>query len=189
MSISKYFIKVPNAVKALYNSENQLLVLIGNSKVKSLKLKVKIHIFTSNHSIFVTNDVIEETSVLSHNKSKAIQSLTITLIKQLITDMVHTVYSKLILTGVGYKAFLVELINNQLNLQLGYSHPIYFRIPERMNIVIIKSTKLILFGDYDYSKLRQISASIRECKTPEPYKGKGISYDNENIILKRGKKV
>lgn len=189
MSINKYFIKIPNDIKVFYDSKEQLLILISGSRRKTLKLKVEIHVLSLNHLIFVTNNIVEKSVILSRDKSKVIQNLTVSLIKQLIIEMVYTVHSKLALVGVGYRASLIEIVNNQLNLQLGFSHSVYFKIPKYINIVVIKSTKLILFGDCNYSELKQISASIRDCKIPEPYKGKGILYDNENITLKRGKKI
>ena len=75
-----------------------------------------------------------------------------------------------------------------LNFKLGYSHQIFFKIPRNLNVFCLKSTKLFVSG-LSNSYVNQIAALIRSYKTPEPYKGKGILYENEKIILKEGKKI
>ena len=90
----------------------------------------------------------------------------------------------LILNGVGYKAILKGRI---LELNLGYSHPINFNIPEDIQITVKKPTEISIFGS-DKQKVGQIASNIRSFRKPEPYKGKGIKYDYEQIRRKEGKK-
>jgi large subunit ribosomal protein L6 len=62
-------------------------------------------------------------------------------------------------------------------------------VPETLTVYSQKNTKLSLFGSYSYDKLTQTAAQIRACRFPEPYKGKGVLYDQEKISLKKGKKI
>jgi large subunit ribosomal protein L6 len=90
---------------------------------------------------------------------------------------------------VGYRAFPVENFENHLLiLRLGYSHPIYFKIPPKIKIFSLKLTKLFLYS-YSYQQLILTASKIRLNKIPEPYKGKGILYENETTTLKEGKKI
>ena len=72
--------------------------------------------------------------------------------------------------------------------KLGYSHPIFFKIPNNLQIFCFKFIKLFVWGN-SYKNITQTSALIRSYKKPEPYKGKGILYEGEKIVLKEGKKV
>ena len=104
-------------------------------------------------------------------------------------EVTYTLYQKLNLVGVGYRVFAHEKITNQIYLKLGYSHLIYHRIPDEISSYCQKFTKLFIFGNSSINLLTQTAAQIRHCKLPEPYKGKGILYDQEKIILKKGKKI
>ena len=83
----------------------------------------------------------------------------------------------------------IEHLKNQFYFKLGYSHLIYFKIPEDINTFCVKFTKLFIFGNVPYQKLTQVTSQLRDCKKPEPYKGKGILYYGETIKLKKGKKI
>lgn len=122
---------------------------------------------------------------------KAFQGTTVALIKYAIIELsVSFFYQKMKFVGVGYRAFPLEINNKKqmLHLRLGYSHQIYFRFINEINVFCFKFTKLFIFGS-SYQNITQFSALIRSCKPPEPYKGKGILYDNEKIILKIGKRI
>ena len=130
-----------------------------------------------------------EISNNERKKIKAVQGSTIALIKQILVETSNVLHQKLKFVGVGYRAFPVEnLEGTLLLLRLGYSHPIYFRIPKELSIFCLKLTKLFIYGS-SYQTVSQTSALIRSYKKPEPYKGKGILYENEKIKLKEGKKV
>jgi large subunit ribosomal protein L6 len=117
-------------------------------------------------------------SALSHRK-----------IRQILIEITYILHCKVNLIGVGYRVFTHEKLANQIYFKLGFSHLIYFRIPLGINIYCQKFTKLFFFGNSSYNLLTQTIAQIRNCKLPEPYKGKGILYDQEKIILKKGKKI
>ena len=89
---------------------------------------------------------------------------------------------KLEINGVGYRA---ALKGNVLELQLGYSHPINYEIPQGITITVEKN--IITVKGTDKQKVGQVAAEIRAFRKPEPYKGKGIKYVDEHIIRKAGK--
>ncbi len=91
---------------------------------------------------------------------------------------------KLELVGVGYRA---AVQGKQLNLTLGFSHPIAFPIPEGITIETPSQTEILIKG-IDRQKVGQVAAVIRGFRPPEPYKGKGVRYSDEQITLKEAKK-
>ena len=99
------------------------------------------------------------------------------------------VYKKLNIVGVGYRTEFTENFNkNLLTFKLGYSHFIYIRTFDNLTIKCLTKTKLSIFGN-SYKDVSQFSALVRSNKVPEPYKGKGILYENEIVKIKEGKKV
>jgi len=91
---------------------------------------------------------------------------------------------KLELVGVGFRA---QVQGKNLNLTLGFSHPVNVAIPEGINIETPTQTEIVVKG-IDRQKVGQVAAEIRGIRPPEPYKGKGVRYANEQITLKEGKK-
>jgi large subunit ribosomal protein L6 len=89
------------------------------------------------------------------------------------------------INGVGYRA---NLEGKNLNLQLGFSHDVKFPIPEGITIKVGEKQTTLAITGADKQKVGQVAAEIRALRPPEPYKGKGIKYDNENIRRKEGKK-
>jgi len=91
---------------------------------------------------------------------------------------------KLELVGVGFRA---QVQGKNLNLTLGFSHPVSVAIPEGINIETPSQTEIVVKG-IDRQKVGQMAAEIRDIRPPEPYKGKGVRYAGEQITLKEGKK-
>ncbi len=91
---------------------------------------------------------------------------------------------KLELVGVGFRA---QVQGKNLNLTLGFSHPVGFAIPEGISIETPSQTEIVIKG-IDRQKVGQVAAEIRDIRPPEPYKGKGVRYAGEKITLKEGKK-
>ena len=108
------------------------------------------------------------------------------LMRALVNNMVVGVTTgftkKLEINGVGYRA---ALEGSKLKLQLGYSHDIFYDIPEGIKVVVEQNT--ISVTGHSKQQVGQIAAEIRSFRKPEPYKGKGIKYDDERIIRKSGK--
>jgi large subunit ribosomal protein L6 len=91
---------------------------------------------------------------------------------------------KLTLIGVGYKA---QAQGANLNLDLGFSHPVNYKMPEGIKVETPSQTEIILKGS-DKQLIGQVAAQIRAYRPPEPYKGKGVRYSDENVIIKETKK-
>jgi large subunit ribosomal protein L6 len=91
---------------------------------------------------------------------------------------------KLKLLGVGYKA---AMQGKDLNLSLGYSHPVIMKLPEGITVTCPSNTEVVVSG-YDKVEVGNFAAIIRAKRPPEPYKGKGIRYENEVVIQKEGKR-
>ncbi len=129
----------------------------------------------------------QHVQVISNKSSKVLNSLAGTT-RAIINNMVIGVSSgyekKLNLVGVGYRA---QCKGDVLNLSLGFSHPIEFKIPDGITIDTPTQTEIIVKG-CDKQIVGQVSANIRSYRPPEPYKGKGIRYSNEEIVKKEAKK-
>lgn len=185
----KYIIRIPNNIEVFYCNEKKILLFKGLIEQKSLKIHNFLKIHSFKKKIELTLDNGQKLSTLKKKKRKSIQNTTVSLIKQLLIESITIVYQKLKFIGVGYRAFPVENFEDQLViLKLGYSHPIYFKIPSKIKIFSLKFTTLFL-SSYSYQQLTLSASKIRSNKVPEPYKGKGILYTNEKIILKEGKKI
>ncbi|MEF8793488.1 50S ribosomal protein L6 [Thiohalorhabdus sp.] len=108
--------------------------------------------------------------------------------RSILDNMVHGVSQgferRLEITGVGYRA---DVQGSTLNLQLGFSHPVAYGIPDGVNVEVQGQTNVVVRGA---SKVLvgQVAADIRAMRPPEPYKGKGIRYSDERIIRKEAKK-
>jgi large subunit ribosomal protein L6 len=91
---------------------------------------------------------------------------------------------KLTLVGVGYRA---QAQGNKLNLTLGFSHPIAYPLPEGVKAETPTQTEILIKG-VDRQKVGQVAAEVRAYKPPEPYKGKGVRYADETVVIKETKK-
>lgn len=109
-------------------------------------------------------------------------------LRALVSNMVHGVTKgferKLNLVGVGYRA---QAAGEMLNLTLGFSHPVAHKMPEGVKVATPSQTEIVLTG-IDKQKVGQVAAEIRAYRQPEPYKGKGVRYSDEVVILKETKK-
>lgn len=115
--------------------------------------------------------------------NRALHGLSRALIQNMILGVSQEFKKTLDIVGVGYK---VELKGNNLLLNMGYSHPIYFMPPEGIKLEAPIPTQIIVSG-IDKQLVGQVAAKIRSIRKPEPYKGKGIKYSNEQILRKAGK--
>ena len=109
-------------------------------------------------------------------------------VRQLVNNMVKGVTEgfekKLTLIGVGYKA---AASGSKLNLAVGYSHPVNFEMPAGITVATPTPTEIVIKGA-DRQVVGQLAAEIRAVRPPEPYKGKGIRYANEKVVIKETKK-
>ena len=185
----KYSIKIPKNIQVIYCDKKDVITFAGSLSTKSLALKIKLFLVPSTNLIVASQIPTKRKSTLRIKDIKKVQGTTIAQIKQILIEITYTLYQKLNLVGVGYRVFAHEKLANQIYLKLGYSHLIYFQVPHGVNSYCQKFTKLFLFSNSSLQLLTQTAAQIRSCKLPEPYKGKGILYDQEKIILKKGKKI
>lgn len=186
---NKYIIKIPNHVTVLYSYDKDILTVIGPLKRKSLNLKLKVFFSENQKTISVSSEPCLKLSNKQKKNINALKGTTAAIIKQVILETSYLLYQKLKFVGIGYRTFDVDNFENRLLMfRLGYSHPIFFKISEEAKIFCLKRIKLFIYGN-SYQNITQTAALIRSYKKPEPYKGKGILYENEKINLKEGKKV
>jgi large subunit ribosomal protein L6 len=114
---------------------------------------------------------------------KGVQSKMKTMIKKAIIDVIRLSYKKMKLFGVGFRISSIEFEKIKLlKLEVGYSHSIYFRVPDGITVSVSSPTKFIVSGTCD--RVGEVCSKIRKIKIPEPYKGKGILYESEEVSLK-----
>jgi len=118
-----------------------------------------------------------------HKENRALHGLTRALIQNMVTGVSEGYSKSLLIVGVGYRA---ELKGNNLLVNIGYSHPIYFQPPAEIKLEVPAPTQIKISG-IDKELVGLIAAKIRSFRKPEPYKGKGIKYSDEIIIKKAGK--
>ncbi|SFE87700.1 50S ribosomal protein L6 [Nitrosomonas sp. Nm166] len=171
---------------------NNPISIPSNVVIDITPLEISIKGPLGNLRQALTDDVLLEQSdnvlrVKASNDSKHANSISGT-IRALIANMIRGVSvgfeKKLLLVGVGYRA---QPSANKINLALGFSHPIDHIVPEGISIETPSQTEIIIRG-IDKQKVGQTAAEIRAYRKPEPYKGKGVRYSDEVIILKETKK-
>ena len=116
-------------------------------------------------------------------ESNAQQGLTRTLIHNMVVGVSEGFEKKLELTGVGYRA---QLKGKDLDLSLGYSHPVIYACPENISFEVPDNTHITVKG-ISKEQVGQVAAEVRAKRPPEPYKGKGIHYEGEHIRRTLGK--
>ncbi len=129
----------------------------------------------------------QQLKVAPQGKSRTVVALAGTT-RALLANMVAGVSNgwekKLELVGVGYRA---QAQGKALNLTLGFSHPVAYPIPEGITIETPSQTEIVVKG-IDKQKVGQVAAEIRAYRPPEPYKGKGVRYSDERVVIKEAKK-
>jgi large subunit ribosomal protein L6 len=106
------------------------------------------------------------------------------LIANMVTGVSKGFEKRLALVGVGYRA---QAQGDKLNLTLGFSHPVVHQMPKGVKVTTPTQTEIVLTG-IDKQQVGQVAAEVRSYRTPEPYKGKGVRYADEIVILKETKK-
>jgi large subunit ribosomal protein L6 len=114
---------------------------------------------------------------------KALHGLSRALVQNMVNGVTKAYQKTLDIVGVGYRA---ELKGKNLLLNIGYSHPIYFMPPDNITLQTPSQTQIVISG-IDKQLVGMVASKIRSIRRPEPYKGKGIKYSDEQIIRKAGK--
>jgi len=175
--IGKKNIQIPDKVKLDVSNEGDVTVEGPKGRLHwSLPRQISLKIEGKEASL---SRSVETRSV------KALHGLSRSLIHNMVTGVSEGFRKSLEIHGVGFRA---QVQGANLNLSLGFSHPILFPIPEGIKITVQENTKLLIEG-IDKQKVGQVAADIRSFYPPEPYKGKGIRYVGEQILRKVGKTV
>ncbi|MEO8992184.1 MAG: 50S ribosomal protein L6 [Nitrosospira sp.] len=125
--------------------------------------------------------------VKATNESKhanAMSGTTRALLANMVKGVTSGFQKKLLLVGVGYRA---QAANDVLNLTLGFSHPVAHKMPEGIKVETPTQTEVVIKG-MDKQQVGQVAADVRAYRKPEPYKGKGVRYSDEVIVMKETKK-
>ena len=118
-------------------------------------------------------------------EAKALHGLSRALVNNMVRGVSEGFIKKLEIQGVGFKA---AVQGKNVNLSLGYSHPVSYPIPDQIKVTVEENTKLTIEGP-DRQTVGQVAAEIRSFYPPEPYKGKGVRYTDERVVRKEGKTV
>ena len=172
--IGKLPISIPENVDVNYNEKE--IVVKGKFGTLTQDLPDVINLTQENQ--ILTVGLKKETK-----KVRALHGLYRTLINNMVVGVSEQFDLTLILKGVGYRA---TVQGKEIVLNLGYSHPVNIEIPEEISVEVVKNTTVNL-KSCNKELLGLFAANIRSWRQPEPYKGKGILYKNEQIIRKAGK--
>ncbi len=172
--IGKMPIQIPQGVEV--EVDGHMVTVKGPKGTLSKKLHNDMIITKEDNAIHV-----ERPS--DHKNHRSLHGLTRTLINNMVIGVSTGFSKKLLMTGVGYKA---AMQGKKLVLNVGYSHPVEIDPGEDLSIEVPAPTEIIVKG-IDKEKVGALAANIRSIREPEPYKGKGIRYENERIIRKVGK--
>ena len=173
--IGKKAVAVPKGITATIEGEK--FKVKGPKGELSLMLGDKV-------AAKIENDLVSVSSTGESKQHKAAWGFTRAMIANIVRGVEKGYEKKLEINGVGYRA---QVQGKNLQLALGYSHDVVYPIPEGIAIVTPKPTEIIVTG-IDKQKVGQVAAEIRDFRSPEPYKGKGIKYAGEFIFRKEGKK-
>jgi len=156
--------------------QNGIIKVIGPKGELTQPYDSRIKIKVENNQVLLTRDSNEK-------QVRALHGLYRSLIQNMVNGVIEGYTKKLEIVGVGYRA---ELKGRGLQLSLGYSHQIFFIPPKEVKIEVPAPTSIVISG-IDKQLVGQVAAKIRSFRPPEPYKGKGIKYEGEQIIRKAGK--
>ncbi|MDR2877225.1 MAG: 50S ribosomal protein L6 [Chromatiales bacterium] len=143
-----------------------------------------------NYAVHNDVEIVQEGSVLKIRQTgegkhaHAMSGTTRALLANMIEGVSNGFQRKLTLIGVGYRA---QAQGKSLNLTLGFSHPVVFPVPEGITIETPTQTEIMIKG-IDKQLVGQVAAKIRAYRPPEPYKGKGVRYSDEEVVRKETKK-
>lgn len=172
--VGKMPVSIPEKTKVSY--ENRVLTVQGAKGTLSR---------TIHHAVDlkIEDGVLNVINLDDKSTSHALRGLTRSLVANMIAGVNQGFERRLEINGIGYRA---ELKGNTIVLNVGYSSPVQFNLPEGISASVERNTIIKLSG-IDKDKLGLTAAAIRKIRPPEPYKGKGIKYAEERIRRKAGK--
>jgi large subunit ribosomal protein L6 len=174
--IGKQPVAVPSGVKV--NVQGQKVLLEGPKGKLNFDLPKRTSAKVDGGNIVVSRKGDDAESKALHGLSRAI-------LNNMVKGVSEGFVKKLEIQGVGFKA---AVQGKTITLNLGYSHPINYPIPDQVKVSVEENTKITVEGP-DKQKVGQVAAEIRGFYPPEPYKGKGVRYQGEQVKRKEGKTV
>lgn len=173
--IAKEPVQLPSGVE--FNRSGSAVTVKGSNGTLSMELNSEVEL---SHE----DNVLSVTPRSGSRFSTAIAGTTRSLLANMVQGVSQGFEKKLQLVGVGYRA---QAQGKKLNLTLGFSHPIVFDVPEGITVETPSQTEILVKGA-DKQKVGQAAAEIRRYRPPEPYKGKGVRYAGERVVMKEAKK-
>ena len=172
--IGKVPVEIPSGVKCELSGSH--FKVTGPKGVLERDLSAEVTVTVSDGEVVVTR-------ATDRPKHRALHGLTRALIQNMVVGVTHGYERVLVISGVGYRA---SLQGKTLNLSVGYSSPVSMDPPEGVTYAVENPTTIRISG-IDKERVGQAAADVRAVRKPEPYKGKGIRYENEHIRRKVGK--
>jgi len=173
--VAKKPIELPKGVE--FKRDGESLTVKGPKGALTLKLQEGISVEQEEQTLTVTGDG-------ANRRLTAMAGTTRALLANMVTGVSQGFERKLELRGVGYRA---QAQGKKVNLTLGFSHPINYEVPEGVTVETPSQTEVVVRG-VDKQKVGQVAAEIRGYRPPEPYKGKGVRYVDERVVMKEAKK-
>lgn len=173
--VAKAPVELPQGVE--FSQSGTTVSVKGGNGTLSLELNSEVELALEGTTVTVTPRS-------GSRFSTAIAGTTRALLANMVEGVIKGFEKKLELKGVGYRAILE---GKKLNLTLGFSHPVSYEAPEGITIETPSQTEVIVRGN-DKQKVGQVAADIRRFRPPEPYKGKGVRYVDERVVIKEAKK-
>lgn len=171
--IGKLPIVLPNGVKASISGQSiSVDGPLGNLSLTYSRL-IKIE---------QSDDYLRVKMASNHPEAPGRYGLTRTLLANMVKGVTDGFERRLEITGVGYRA---EVNGRSVTLHIGYSHPVFYQLPDRIDVKVEANT--IIVSGIDKQLVGQVAAELRAVRKPEPYKGKGIAFQDEQIRRKAGK--
>ncbi len=155
----------------------------GTVKVKGPKGELQLSL-SADVELNIADDQANVSSRKPEQRAWAIAGTTRALLANMVEGVSKGFERKLELVGVGYRA---QAQGKKLNLTLGFSHPVAYAVPDGITIDTPSQTEILIKGA-DKHQVGQVAADIRSYRPPEPYKGKGVRYSTERVVLKEAKK-
>ena len=174
--IGKKPVTIPSGVKVVLDGKNV--------RVEGPKGKIE-HQFREEVDITLDNDSkqIVVSTPNADRESRAFHGLTRSLIQNMVVGVTEGYEKRLQIVGVGY---LASIEGDTLTLRVGYANEISKKIPTGLDVTCPNPTHVVIKG-YDKQMVGQFAAEVRAVRKPEPYKGKGVRYENEQVKIKPGK--
>jgi len=180
--IYKKPITIPQGVEVKINA--QQIDVKGSKGLLKYNAHELVMVEVKDNALHVAPKKVDGSQLIDEKFLESVLGTTRANLNNILIGVSQLWQRKLLLIGVGYRA---QVQGKKINLSLGFSHPVDYQIPEGIVVEAPSQTELIIKG-VDKQLVGQVAANIRAIRPVEPYKGKGIRYDDERVVLKETKK-